>query len=115
MKRFVLYLFFLSSFGNALTQELSFNTEKLAALDAFIIEEIEANRIAGAEVYIHHNGEAVWHKALGKSNSKRQTALKKKQPLLYTIDDQTHHQYRHHAVGGARENKPQRFDRKVPA
>lgn len=70
MKRFVLYLFFLSCFGNALAQELSFNTEKLAALDAFIIEEIEANRIAGAEVYILHNGEAVWHKALGKAIAK---------------------------------------------
>jgi CubicO group peptidase (beta-lactamase class C family) len=77
MKRFVLYLFFLSCFGNALAQEL----------DAFIIEEIEANRIAGAEVYIHHNGEAVWHKALGKSNSKRQTALKKNS--LYYIQSMT--------------------------
>lgn len=87
MKRFVLYLFFLSSFGNALGQDLSFNTEKLGALDAFILDEIEANRIAGAEVYIHHNGEAVWHKALGKSNSKRQTALKKNS--LYYIQSMT--------------------------
>ena len=59
MKRFVLYLFFLSCFGNALAQDRNFNTEKLGALDAFILDEIEANRIAGAEVYIHHNGKAV--------------------------------------------------------
>ena len=87
MKRFVLYLFFLSSFGNALAQDLSFNTEKLVALDAFILDEIEANRIAGAEVYIHHNGEAVWHKALGKSNSEGPEALKKNS--LYYIQSMT--------------------------
>ena len=87
MKRFVLYLFFLSCFGNALAQGLSFNREKLAALDAFILDEIKANRIAGAEVYIHHKGEAVWHKALGKSNSEGPEALKKNS--LYYIQSMT--------------------------
>ena len=87
MKRFVLYLFFLSCFGNALAQELSFNREKLAALDTFILEEIEANRIAGAEVYILHKGKAVWHKALGKSNSEGPEALKKNS--LYYIQSMT--------------------------
>ena len=38
MKRFVLYLFFLSYFGNALAQDRNFNTEKLGALDAFILD-----------------------------------------------------------------------------
>lgn len=87
MKRFVLYLFFLSCFGNALAQDRNFNTEKLGALDAFILDEIEANRIAGAEVYILHNGEAVWHKALGKSNNEGQEALKKNS--LYYIQSMT--------------------------
>ena len=87
MKRFVLYLFFLSCFVNALAQDRNFNTEKLGALDAFILDEIEANRIAGAEVYILHNGEAVWHKALGKNNSEGQEALKKNS--LYYIQSMT--------------------------
>ena len=87
MKPFVLFLFFLSTFGNVLAQDHSFNTEKLAALDAFIMQEIETNTIAGAEVYIQQNGETVWHKALGKSNKESQDNLKKNS--IYYIQSMT--------------------------
>ena len=106
MKYFIarLFLFSLFTVGTLFAQESTLNTEKLKAFDAFVLQEIEANNIAGAEVYIVQNEQTVGtvHREI-KTCKRRQHW--RKQYLLYPVDDQAHHQYRHHAIGGTRKIK----------
>ena len=61
-----LHLFFLFAVGTLFAQNRTLNTEELKAFDAFVRQEIEANNIAGAEVYIVQNEQTVWHTQLAK-------------------------------------------------
>ena len=72
---------------NIFSQERTLNAEKLKAFDAFVLQEIEANNIAGAEVYIVQNEETVWHSALGNKNMQTQAALEKNS--IYYIQSMT--------------------------
>ena len=89
MKYFIarLFLFSLFTVGTLFAQESTLNTEKLKAFDAFVLQEIEANNIAGAEVYIVQNEQTVWHSAQGNKNMQTQAALEKNS--IYYIQSMT--------------------------
>ena len=80
-------LFSLFTVGTLFPQERTLNAEKLKAFDAFVLQEIEAKNIAGAEVYIVKNEETVWHSALGNKNMQTQAALEKNS--IYYIQSMT--------------------------
>ena len=89
MKYFIARLFLFSFFtvGTLFAQESTLNAEKLKAFDAFVIQEIEANNIAGAEVYIVQNEQTVWHSVQGNKNMQTQAALEKNS--IYYIQSMT--------------------------
>lgn len=82
-----LLLFSLFTVGTLFSQERTLNAGKLKAFDSFVLQEIEANNIAGAEVYIVQNEETVWHSALGNKNMQTQAALEKNS--IYYIQSMT--------------------------
>ena len=82
-----LFLFSLFTVGTLFAQESTLNAEKLKAFDAFVLQEIEANNIAGAEVYIVQNEQTVWHSAQGNKNMQTQAVLEKNS--IYYIQSMT--------------------------
>ena len=83
----LLHLFFLFAVGTLFAQNRTLNAEQLKAFDAFVRQEIEANNIAGAEVYIVQNEQTVWHSAQGNKNMQTQAALEKNS--IYYIQSMT--------------------------
>ena len=87
MKYFIdrLFLFAFLTIGTLFAQESALNAEKLKAFDAFVLQEIEANNIAGAEVYIVQNEQTVWHSAQGNKNMQTQAALERNRHYIQSM------------------------------
>ena len=89
MQPIIARLFFFAFFtiGSLVAQNATLNPEKLTAFDAYVLQEIDAKNIAGAEVYIVQNEAVVWHSVHGSKNMETQAPLERNS--IYYIQSMT--------------------------
>ena len=89
MQPIIARLFFFAFFtiGSLVAQNATLNPEKLTAFDAYVLQEIDAKNIAGAEVYIVQNDAVVWHSVHGSKNMETQAPLERNS--IYYIQSMT--------------------------
>ena len=89
MQPIIAHLFFFAFFtiGSLVAQNATLNPEKLTAFDAYVLQEIDAKNIAGAEVYIVQNEAVVWHSVHGSKNMETQAPLERNS--IYYIQSMT--------------------------
>jgi len=75
------------AFNTFCLAQTEFDTSKLKDFENYLIEEVDNMKAAGVEVLIHHQGETVWHKALGFSSLQDNRLLKKNS--IYYIQSMT--------------------------